>query len=143
MTESTTDGRCLSCGNFTMIAAGGMCRVCAENPPSRPDAYEDDSPPPNRKTYVVAVPDPDNETQRRIAEYYLAQARYLIEQNQRLGDWVLNPKPGFSGGDAVSRIEVHIDDVLQKLQTRKQDSGLVRELQGWLTYLDLAMEDRA
>jgi len=128
----------------------GNCNLCAmrvaildedeEHPPVREDTKNQDR---LRKTYVVAVPDPDNETQRRIAEYYMAQARYLIEQNQRLGDWVLNPKPGFSGGDAVSRIEVHIDDVLQKLQTRKQDSGLVRELQGWLTYLDLAMEDRA
>ena len=140
MTESTTDGRCLSCGNFTIVGAGGMCRVCAENPQSRPDAYEDDSPPPNRKTYVVAVPDPDNETAVAVAEQCQQIARRLIEKNRQYGNSVLSPLRLFSTADAVEQIRVRIDDKLSRIFSAQidDDEDAVFDLIGYLIYLRIA-----
>jgi hypothetical protein len=97
---------------------------------------------PPRKTYIIAVPDPNNTTQQRIVEQCQETARYLCEQNQKFGDWVMNPIVGLSDVSAADRIAVYIDAEWQKIQASKEyDRKRVQALIGWLTYLQIMMRD--
>ena len=133
--------RCKTCGNYPVLPmVNGNCNLCAmrvaildedeEHPPVRED----------KKTYVVAVPNPASDTQRRIAEECIAIARYLCAQNERHGDWILNPTGLMSNATARERIQMHIDDCLLKISsTDKHDSERIKELIGWLIYLEIEM----
>jgi hypothetical protein len=86
-----------------------------------------------------------NGTAERIKAKCDEIARMLISKNDSYGDSALHPVCIFGRGKATDQIRARIDDKLSRIKYRPQAFGedVIKDLQGYLVMLTLAMEDEA
>ena len=82
----------------------------------------------------------------REAYYILDEIKVLLrEKNEAYGDSALNPIRLFSRADAITAIQVRIDDKLSRIQTmgiNDKAEDTIKDLIGYLVLLQVARKEK-
>ena len=82
----------------------------------------------------------------RKAYYILDEIKVLLrEKNEAYGDSALNPIRLFSRADAITAIQVRIDDKLSRIQTmgiNDKAEDTIKDLIGYLVLLQVARKEK-
>lgn len=139
ITASIEEARCESCGNWTschhLVDGRFICDICLPSNMSAvyttPDSVEPE-PLVKDKVYNLAVPNLASDTQHLIAKECIDLARWLLSENERHSNNLLNPHRVLSQADPLERINTIVDEKLSTLVANPNDDKADRSLIGYL-----------